>query len=74
MVWPMRAKSKTGLEAMIGKKALVLKTIDLEGKVEIKGEIWTATARNEKIVAGKTVQVLAATGLVLVVKDLDARK
>lgn len=74
MVWPMRAKSKTGLEAMIGKKALVLKTIDLEGKVEIKGEIWTATARNERIVAGETVEIVAATGLVLLVRALDARK
>ena len=59
---------------MIGKKALVLKTIDLEGKVEIKGEIWTATARNERIVAGETVEIVAATGLVLVVRALDARK
>ena len=67
----MRAKAKTGLEAMIGGEALVVEDIDPEGKIEFKNEIWTATDRGRKLVAGKRVRISGARGLVLVVNDLD---
>jgi hypothetical protein len=38
MVWSMRAKAKTGIHAMIGKNALVIRDIDPEGNVDIRGE------------------------------------
>jgi len=64
----MRAKTKTGLEAMIGEEALVIEDIAPEGKVLFKDEIWTATARGREIVKGQKVKILEAKGLVLVVE------
>ena len=49
----MRAKAKTGLEAMIDGEALVIEDIAPEGKVLFKDEIWTATARGKEIVSIK---------------------
>jgi membrane-bound ClpP family serine protease len=66
----MRAKTKTGLEAMIGGEALVIEGIAPEGKVEFKDEIWTATTRGKEIVKGERVKILETQGLVLVVECL----
>ena len=67
----MRDKSKTGLPAMIGAEAMVIENIDPEGKVEVRGEIWDATARGKRIVEGERVRILRARGLVLIVERLD---
>ena len=66
----MRAKAKTGMEAMMGQEALVIEDIDPEGKILFKNEIWTARVRGEKIPEGKKVRILEAKGLVLVVEEL----
>ena len=66
----MRAKTKTGLEGMIGGEALVIEGIAPEGKVEFKDEIWTATTRGKEIVKGERVKILETQGLVLVVECL----
>ena len=71
MFQSMRTKAKTGLEAMIGEEALVVEDIDPQGTVEVKGEIWTATARGEKIAMGEKVRIKVAKGMVLVVEGLD---
>jgi membrane-bound ClpP family serine protease len=71
MVWSMRAKAKSGVAAMIGERALVIEDIDPEGKVEVWGEIWMATAKNKRIPAGREVKILDAKGLVLTVHALD---
>ena len=71
MFQSMRAKSKTGLEAMIGCEALVLVDIDPEGKIMFRNELWNATARGKKILAGKRVRILKARGLVLIVESLN---
>jgi membrane-bound ClpP family serine protease len=67
----MRMKAKTGMEARIGKEALVIEDIDPEGKIELKEEIWTATARGKKIPQGTKVRIRGARGLVLIVESLD---
>ncbi len=71
MFWSMRAKPKTGIEAMIGKEALVIEEINPEGKIEIAGELWAATARGKRITEGQPVKILKADGLVFVVEALD---
>lgn len=71
MVWSMRAKTKNGVQAMIGRRALVIEDITQEGKVKVWGEIWKAVGRNERIPAGKEVKILGAKGLVLIVDALD---
>ncbi|MEJ2728205.1 MAG: NfeD family protein [Deltaproteobacteria bacterium] len=70
MYQSMRAKNRSGLEAMIGGKALVMEDIDPEGKIKFKTELWNATARGKKIEAGKKVRILGAQGLVLIVENL----
>ena len=70
MYQSMRAKDRSGLEAMIGEKALVMEDIDPEGKIKFKTELWNATTRGKKIETGKKVRILKAEGLVLVVEDL----
>jgi membrane protein implicated in regulation of membrane protease activity len=49
MVWSMRAKAKGGVQAMIGKRALVVKDIDPLGQITLWGEISTAAGCNEPI-------------------------
>jgi membrane-bound ClpP family serine protease len=71
MVWSMRAKAKSGVQAMIGRTAIVIKDIDPQGKVELWDEIWTAAARTGRIPTGKEVRILDAKGLVLIVEALD---
>ena len=70
MFQSMRTKAKTGLEGMIGGEAVVIERIDREGKIRFKNEIWTATARGEKITEGKHVKIVGAKGLVLIVESL----
>jgi membrane-bound ClpP family serine protease len=74
MMKSMRAKAETGLEAMIGGEAIVIKSIDQEGKIRFKGEIWTATAQGKKIAEGERVRILGAEGLVLVVEQIHENK
>lgn len=71
MFWSMHAKPRTGLEAMIGESALVIKDIDPEGKVEVRGELWRATAQDTKITTGKTVEILNVEGMILIVKEAE---
>lgn len=72
MVWSMRAKAKGGVQAMIGKKASVIKDIDPLGQVTIWGGIWMAAGRNGPITTGKEVEILDANSLVLTVTAVDA--
>ena len=67
----MRIKVKTGLEAMVGREALVIEDIAPEGKVEFRDEIWTATTRGREIFKGEKVKISKVQGLVLVVEGLD---
>lgn len=73
MMWSMHAKPRTGLDAMIGEKASVIRDIDPEGKVELHGELWTAISANGKIPAGETVKIVAARRLILTVSRLDGQ-
>ena len=67
MLWAMHAKHQTGVEAMIGKCALVKERIAPEGKVSIRGELWQAYARNGKIAEGEKVRITDVKGMVLIV-------
>ncbi len=65
-------RALSGLEAMIGESAVVLKDLDPEGKVNFRGEVWNAVTRGEKIPLGHQVTILGANGLQLIVKAVDA--
>lgn len=63
----------TNSDRLIGKKALVLKTIseDVRGEVKVLGSTWTAISLNNEVIEeGTHVEVLAIDGVKLVVKKL----
>lgn len=41
-----RAKPKTGAESLVGERGVVREKLDLEGLVDLQGELWTAVADN----------------------------
>jgi membrane-bound serine protease (ClpP class) len=67
-VQAQRAPSVTGDEGMIGEVGRALSSIEPGGvgRVQTRGEIWTATA-NEPITTGDGVRVLGVKGLLLTV-------
>jgi membrane-bound serine protease (ClpP class) len=61
-----RTKSVTGGEGMMGEVGFVLSELQLEGRVQIHGEIWRARSL-QPISVGEKVKVTAVEGLMLVV-------
>ena len=70
IVWGLRLarrwRPKTGVEAMIGKRAKVVSALHPTGQVQLDGELWEATAPSRAEV-GDTVVVRRLDGLTLIV-------
>lgn len=68
-------KTNTNVFSIIGKKALVIKSIDpinSLGQIKINGEIWSATSDNNEIIEeGSEVEILQITGVKAIVKKLS---
>jgi membrane-bound serine protease (ClpP class) len=61
-----RAKPKTGTEELLGEVGVVRRTLDPEGTVFVRGELWRARTGGERVPAGQPVRVDAIDdGLVL---------
>jgi len=66
----LERKAVAGLPDMAGLKGVVVKDINPEGTVRIKGELWRA--RSETLVeTGREVEVVSQQGMTLVVRSLD---
>lgn len=67
-------KTNTNVYSIIGKKALVIKTIDpihSVGQIKLNGEVWTAESEsNEIIEEGLEVEVLEIKGVKAIVKPV----
>ena len=65
-------KTNTNVYSIIGKKALVIKTIDpihSVGQIKLNGEVWTAESENNEIIEeGSKVEVLEIKGVKAIVK------
>ena len=65
-------KTNTNVYSIIGKKALVIKTIDpihSVGQIKLNGEVWTAESENNEIIEeGSEVEVLEIKGVKAIVK------
>lgn len=57
-------KSITGIEAIIGADGCAVTTLDPEGQVKVRGQLWTAHA-TERVEVGDDVTVTAVEGLKL---------
>ncbi len=68
----MRQEVKTGQEAMLGQKGLVVEDIDPEGKIQYANELWDATARGSRFLKGEQVKIRGIRGLVLQVERIPS--
>jgi membrane-bound ClpP family serine protease len=67
----MRARVHNGPEAMLGKKGVVLKNIDPEGKIKYATEIWNAVADGKKFFVGEKVVISGFSyGMRIIVAEL----
>ena len=67
-------KTNTNVYSIIGKKALVIKTIDpihSVGQIKINGEVWTAESENNQVIdKGSEVEILEIKGVKAIVKPI----
>jgi membrane-bound ClpP family serine protease len=64
----LRKKPEGGLSSMLGTRGEVVKRLDPEGMVRIRGETWKAKSAGRKIEAGAIVTVVGQKGLKLIVE------
>ena len=67
-------RTNTNVYSIIGKKALVIKTIDpihSVGQIKINGEVWTAESENHQVIdEGSEVEILEIKGVKAIVKPI----
>lgn len=67
-------KTNTNVYSIIGKRALVIKTIDpihSVGQIKINGEIWTAESIDNQVIdEGSEVEILEIKGVKTIVKPI----
>jgi membrane-bound ClpP family serine protease len=66
----LRQKVQTGQEAMIGRKGLVVRDLDPEGKIQCANEIWNAVTRGRRLIKGEQVKISQIRGLRLLVEEM----
>ena len=62
---------KTGKEALIGAKGTATTDFKPNGEVRVMGEFWQATAKEDEIAMGQSVEVVGLEGMFLVVKSSE---
>jgi membrane-bound serine protease (ClpP class) len=67
----LQKKPEGGLSSMLGMRGEVVKRLDPEGMVRIKGELWKAKSAGRKIETGEVVTVVGQEGLELIVRKMD---
>ena len=70
--WTMASKSKTNVDAIIGRQGIVLQSIvkNLDGRVKVGNEQWRARAE-EDIKEGDEVVVTGVSGATLIVEKTE---
>jgi membrane-bound serine protease (ClpP class) len=69
-VQAQRRQAVTGREGLVGQLAETRTSLDREGTVFLKGELWDAVAIDEPIARGECVEVVAVDGFRLQVKGV----
>jgi membrane-bound ClpP family serine protease len=70
----LRKKPEGGLSDMLGTRGEVVRSLDPEGMIRIRGELWEAKSAGRKINAGEEVIVVGQKGLKLVVEREGRKK
>src|SRR5437016_5949067 len=67
--WSQRRRARVGAEALQGATAKVVERLSPAGRVQVRGELWSARSTSaEPIEAGAAVRILALEDLTLVVE------
>jgi membrane-bound serine protease (ClpP class) len=64
----LRKEPEGGLSSMLGTRGEVVKRLDPEGMVRIRGETWKAKSAGRKIEKGAEITVVGQKGLKLIVE------
>ena len=67
----LRAEPMMGMTSMIGIRGEVVRSLDPEGTVRVKGELWTARAAGGSLTEGRRIVVVDQNRLKLVVEAAD---
>ena len=67
---PQFRKPRIGREEMIGASGRVIKELNPEGQVKIKGELWKARTIENEISKGEKIEVVNMKGLNLMVRQV----
>ena len=70
----LKKQTVVGLPTMIGSRGKVSSSLDPEGLVRIKGELWGATSAEGSLGEGEEVEVVGEDGLKLVVRKAVRKK
>jgi membrane-bound serine protease (ClpP class) len=66
-----RFEIKTGKEALIGSRGIVVTPLNPKGEIRVMGEFWQAIAKDKWIKNGEKVEVVDMDGMFLVVEIVD---
>ena len=67
---PQLKKPVTGAEGMVGMTGVVVETLNPQGMIRIRGELWSAESTDNMIDRGEKIVVEKVNGLNLLVKKL----
>jgi membrane-bound ClpP family serine protease len=67
----LRRQVPLGLPSMIGARGRAATSLDPEGMVRIRGELWGAASTGDKIDIGTEILVVSENGLKLIVRKID---
>jgi membrane-bound ClpP family serine protease len=67
----LKKKPEIGLSDMVGSRGEVVRSLDPEGMVRIRGELWKARSAGGKIEVGTEITVVGREGLRLIVRRMD---
>ncbi len=65
-----KEKVSTGLEALIGENGIAVNDFKKQGKVIVRGEVWSAIT-NDDILKNDKIEVIDTSGMILQVKKTD---
>ncbi len=68
--WSKRRRAVVGVEAIVGRAAIVVTALAPAGQVRVDGELWSARSETGTLAPGETAVVARVEGLTLVVERL----
>lgn len=68
----IRQPHATGMGSMVGETGVVVSPLTPEGMIKVRGEIWRARSQGGDLPKDQAVEIVAAEGLTLIVRPVEA--